>query len=44
MAPAVTMASACIDLTAERGKIGRAVSPALAMTLPDASLTTKAAR
>ena len=33
-APEVTMASACIDLIAERGKTGRAMSPAEAMMLP----------
>ena len=33
MAPEVTIASACIDLIAERGKTGRSMSPAEAMML-----------
>ena len=37
MAPEVTSAMACIDLMAERGKIGRSMSPAEAMMLPSAS-------
>ena len=43
-APVVNMASAWIDLMAERGKTGRAVSPAAATTCPSASQTTKAPR
>ena len=44
IAPEVTIASACIDLMAERGKTGRSMSPAEAMTVPAASMTTKAPR
>src|SRR5688500_16523177 len=44
MAPEVTIASACIDLIAERGKTGRSISPAEAITWPAASITTNAPR